>query len=154
MNLTLTIVQGPPCGGPATRSFEGTALGTRGLTLGRQPDNDWVLPNDTSVSRWHCKIVYEEGGFALVDTSSFGSAVNERRLGRGEQAPLHEGDRIALGEYAFAVSIDAAESPYSARPGRPELQRAFPELEHDPLDPFGPSSQIGDPPRQSDLNVV
>src|SRR5258705_7998501 len=163
MNLVLTIVQGPPGGAACARSFESPALGRGGITLGRQPDNDWVLPNDTIISRKHCQIVFDQGGFALIDSSSFGSVVNDRRLGRGERAHLQEGDRITLGEYAFAVSLEGAESPFSGQPriaplpqpAFPERQPAIPDLdlENDPLGPFDPAaaSPFSDPFQQQTL---
>ena len=163
MNLVLTIVQSPPGGAAATRSFESAALGRRGITLGRQQDNDWVLPNDTSISRKHCQIVYDQGGFALIDSSSFGSVVTNRRLGHGERAPLQEGDRITLGEYAFAVSLDGAESPFfgqapitaSPQPAFADRPQALPELdlENEPLGPFDPAaaSPFSDPFQQQTL---
>jgi type VI secretion system FHA domain protein len=120
MNLVLTIVQSPPGGSAITRRFESAAVGARGITLGRQTNNDWVLPNDTSVSRKHCQIVYDKGGFGLIDSSSFGSVVNDRKLRQGERVPLHEGDRITLGEYVFEVSLEGAQSPFSVSPGFPQ----------------------------------
>ncbi|HEY4264843.1 MAG TPA: type VI secretion system-associated FHA domain protein TagH [Micropepsaceae bacterium] len=156
MNLILTIVQGPPGGAAATRSFDDAALGKRGITLGRRPDNDWALPNDTGVSREHCRIVHDEDGFALIDNSSFGSIVNDRRLGRGEHAQLREGDRITLGEYVFVVSLEGEEPPFSGQTRMVESpQPAFPELdlENDPLGPFDPAaaSPFSDPFQQKTL---
>ena len=96
MNLTLTVVKSPPGGETAGKSFDSAVVAGRGATLGRQSDNDWVLPADASLSRRHCRIVYEQGAFAIIDTSSLGSEVNGRRLGNGQRALLSDGDRINL----------------------------------------------------------
>src|SRR5579872_4255332 len=83
MNLTLTVVKGPPGFGAVAKSFESTAIAARGATVGRQSENDLALTGDASVSRRHCRIVFENGGFALIDMSSFGSEVNGRRVANG-----------------------------------------------------------------------
>jgi type VI secretion system FHA domain protein len=127
-----------------------------------------VLPNDTSVSRKHCQIVYEQGGFSVIDSSSFGSVVNDRKLRQGERVPLREADRITLGEYVFQVSLEGTQSPFSdspslsqpspfseAAPVFPDAepifessqqpifseapQPAFPELDNDLPGPFEPA---------------
>ncbi len=52
----------------------------RVLTIGRLPDNDIVI-NDNSVSRKHCQIIsYDNGTYELVDFSSYGTIVSGKRI--------------------------------------------------------------------------
>ena len=128
MNLTLTIVKGPADGEMSARSFDSAVVAGRGASLGRQPDNDWVLPGDLSVSRHHCRIMYEQGAFAILDTSSFGSEVNGQRLARGQRVALANGDRINLSSYEFSVSIDDASGTFAGAPD-------FASITRDPMAP-------------------
>jgi type VI secretion system FHA domain protein len=143
MNLTLTVVKSPPGGEAAAKSFDSAVIAGQGATLGRQSDNDWVLPGDASLSRRHCRIVYEQGAFAVVDTSSLGSEVNGRRLANGQRAPLRDGDRINLSSYELSVSIQTAEPDFAAEPqfaGEPD----FADLSRKPS-PLDFSAQPGFP---------
>ena len=70
--------------------------------VGRSIDNDVIL-TDIAVSRRHLKIVREGDGLRIRDLGSGnGSIVNGRRV---YDAPLHEGDRIDLGETVLVVRI-------------------------------------------------
>jgi len=134
MNLTLTVVKSPPGGETAAKSFDSAAVAGQGATLGRQSDNDWVLPGDASLSRRHCRIVYEQGAFAIIDTSTLGSEVNGRRLANGQRAPLNEGDRINLSSYELSISIQNAEPDFASEPrfgGEPD----FAGLASEPIPP-------------------
>jgi type VI secretion system FHA domain protein len=109
MILTLEIT-GPREGTPQTESrkvFRGT-----GGTIGRLPDNDWVLP-DPYVSSRHARIRYANGVFHIEDTSTNGVFVNtpENRLTRGQPYALKSGDRIFIEPYEIQASIDAESSP-------------------------------------------
>jgi type VI secretion system protein len=84
-------------------------FGVTGGRIGRAQDNDWVLPDpDRYVSSHHCKIVFRAGKWILEDTSTNGVFIN------GSDAPISidgpysllNGDRLRLGEYEIAVSID------------------------------------------------
>lgn len=64
------------------------------FTLGRQADNDVVLP-DNRISRRHARIIQSAQGYAIEDaTSRHGTLVNGERI---EVRPLQDGDRINLG---------------------------------------------------------
>lgn len=81
-----------------------------GGTIGRSPDNDWVLPDDKRyVSSRHALIDYQGGAYYLVDTSRNGVYVNgaDTPVGRGHPQRLFDGDRLRIGEYALAVEISA-----------------------------------------------
>src|ERR1700752_2456075 len=79
-----------------------------GGTIGRLPDNDWVLP-DPYVSSHHAKIRYVNGTFQIEDTSTNGVFINspENRLVRGQPYALKPGDRVLIEPYEIGVSIES-----------------------------------------------
>jgi type VI secretion system FHA domain protein len=118
MRLTLEIK------GPEARALGAGCrkeFGTSGGTIGRLPDNDWVLSNPWVSSR-HATIVYAGGVFQVEDTSRNGTLVNDQKLDRGKRYPLHAGDRIRIDPFEIVVSI----ATDSLAPGSP-----VPEAEHD-----------------------
>lgn len=85
-------------------------------TIGRAPDNDWVLADPEMVlSKSHCVVGYRDGDYFLTDTSTNGVYVNqaEQRLGRGNSVKLQHGDVLILGDYEIQVSLghDAGITP-------------------------------------------
>lgn len=125
MALTLTIENETslPDGGPLSV----TASGGRGLDIGRDQHLDWALPDPSrAVSGRHCEIRFRDGAWWLRDISTNGTYVNggEHRV----QSPyrLQNGDRLEIGHYVIAVTIDDegrqappasfSSPPYSARP--------------------------------------
>jgi type VI secretion system protein len=84
-------------------------FGVNGGTIGRAPDNDWVLPDPKRVvSGHHCEVEYRSGAFWLKDTSTNGVFVNESQASVAETGPveLRDGDRVRLGDYEILVSVD------------------------------------------------
>ncbi|MFO1393545.1 MAG: type VI secretion system-associated FHA domain protein TagH [Steroidobacteraceae bacterium] len=84
-------------------------FGVNGGTIGRAPDNDWVLPDQKRlVSGHHCDIEYRSGGYWLRDRSTNGVFVNESDQAVSETGPvpLQDGDRLRLGDYEILVSVD------------------------------------------------
>jgi type VI secretion system protein len=85
-------------------------FGVNGGSIGRAPDNDWILPDQKRiVSGHHCEIEYRNGGYWLRDTSTNGVYVNDDEEPAAHSGPvqLQDGDRLRLGEYELLVSIDA-----------------------------------------------
>jgi type VI secretion system protein len=85
-------------------------FGVNGGTIGRAPDNDWVLPDQKRiVSGHHCEIEYRNGRYWLRDTSTNGVYVNDDEGPLADAGPieLQDGDRLRLGDYELLVSIDA-----------------------------------------------
>jgi len=78
-----------------------------GGTIGRLPDNDWVLA-DPYVSGRHALIRYLNGRFFVEDTSTNGVFVNspDFRLSRSQTHPLKHGDVLYIDAYQIAVSIE------------------------------------------------
>jgi type VI secretion system FHA domain protein len=85
-------------------------FGVNGGTIGRAPDNDWVLPDRKRIiSGHHCEIEFRNGTYWLRDTSTNGVFVNDHENPASQSGPmeLQDGDRLRLGEYELLVSVDA-----------------------------------------------
>jgi type VI secretion system FHA domain protein len=79
-----------------------------GGTIGRNSDNDWVLPDDHRyVSSRHAMIEHQSGAWYLVDTSRNGVYINDADMpvGKGHPQRLFDGDRLRIGAYEIAVDI-------------------------------------------------
>jgi serine/threonine protein kinase len=77
-------------------------ISSRGLTIGRHPDNDIVLSNELTVSRHHAVVAVEQGQYVLYDRDSAnGTWVNDERIGRHVLAP---GDRIQIWQSQFVFN--------------------------------------------------
>ncbi|MGA2562752.1 MAG: FHA domain-containing protein [Steroidobacteraceae bacterium] len=118
MALKLTVLsdQRAPLGPRGSIVF-----GVGGGSIGRAHDNDWVLPDPQRyLSAHHARVRFTNGAFHLLDTSTNGVFINERTtaLGRRGSYSLRDGDRLRLGEYVIAVSIDdaAAETAQTVTP--------------------------------------
>ena len=90
----------------------------RDFSIGRGPENDWVLTDpDRHLSKRHCVLGWRDGSWQLADVSTNGTFVNREREAVGPQRPraLRDGDRLQLGAYEIEVRI--LEQP--ARPAAP-----------------------------------
>ena len=79
-----------------------------GGTVGRAPDNDWVLPDpDRYISARHAIIDYQGGAYYLTDSSTNGVFVNDsdQPVGKGAPLRLYDGDRLRMGDYQFLARI-------------------------------------------------
>jgi type VI secretion system FHA domain protein len=105
MILTLEVT-GPQEGAPRTELRK--VFQASGGTIGRLPDNDWVLP-DPYVSSRHARIRFHNGAFQIEDTSTNGVFINspDNRLVRGQPYTLKSGDRIFIEPYEIQASIEA-----------------------------------------------
>jgi type VI secretion system FHA domain protein len=85
-------------------------FGVNGGTIGRAPDNDWVLPDPSRVvSGHHCEIEYRGGSYWIKDTSTNGVFVNDSDDPVSVTGPviLRDGDRLSIGDYMLVVSVDS-----------------------------------------------
>lgn len=108
--------------GPAGR----IPLGGTGLTIGRAPDNGFVIA-DPKASSHHVEIHQEGQGYSLVDLGSTnGTFVNEQRLSARTPHMLRAGEVIRIGDTNFTYEasepsgIDAtvyAAPPQEVNPG-------------------------------------
>ncbi len=107
LKLTITSTHKELVGDDHVREF-----GEKGGTIGRSLENDWILPDpDRFISGKHATIDFRRGAWYLADVSSNGVYVNKdiEPLGRGNPRRLFDGDRLRMGDFEFAVSIDEGE---------------------------------------------
>ncbi|MCX7324118.1 MAG: type VI secretion system-associated FHA domain protein TagH [Hyphomicrobiales bacterium] len=107
-----------PDGGPIAISVSGQ----RGLDIGRDQYLDWVLPDPTRfISGKHCEIRYRDGQYWLTDVSTNGTFLNGSEFRVDGPRPLRSGDRIEIGRYIIAVTVQSdtnftAQAPVSDGP--------------------------------------
>jgi predicted component of type VI protein secretion system len=105
MPLRLRVTSDSNALAPEERLREFAAVGG---TIGRNSDNDWVLPDDKRyVSSRHAMIEHQSGAWYLVDTSRNGVYINDADMpvGKGHPQRLFDGDRLRIGSYEIAVDI-------------------------------------------------
>ncbi len=99
-----------------------------GGTIGRSPDSDWVLPDESRyVSSRHAMIDYQGGAYYLVDMSRNGVFVNgsDTPVGQGHPQRLFDGDQLRIGEFEIAVDISGGDEELQADDGmRDSIVRA------------------------------
>ena len=89
----------------AVSDQEVAPLRRRATRIGRNVDNDIVIPDDDRVSRYHAEIKRDNKELLLLDCDSRnGIWLNQQRLDKSAQ--LRAGDRIRIGrkEFIFTVS--------------------------------------------------
>lgn len=95
-------------GGTCLVTIHGPGLGQRvelgeDLSIGRGEDNDVVVPLE-DVSRHHCRISRQDGGFVVADMGSTnGTYRNDQPVPQGAAIPLMPGDLLNLGGVIFKV---------------------------------------------------
>lgn len=116
LRLSVTSSQAALMGDLAVHDFDAS-----GGTIGRAPENAWVLQDTEQVlSRHHARINFANGRFTLTDTSTNGVVVNGELLVRDQPRVLHDGDRVTIGDYEFAVTmtddqaVGAGTDPFAA----------------------------------------
>jgi type VI secretion system protein ImpI len=118
MALTLTIENETslPDGGPLSV----TLSGGRGLDIGRDQHLDWALPDPTrSISGRHCEIRFRDNAYWLRDISTNGTYVNGASQRVQSPYRLQHGDRLEIGHYIIAVTIDDAGRQEAGDPAAP-----------------------------------
>jgi len=83
----------------------------RGFDIGRHEHLDWSLPDPQRViSGKHCEVRFEGGSFVLYDVSTNGTFLNGSPNRMDKAHALRSGDRLMIGDYIVAVTLDAEES--------------------------------------------
>ncbi|WP_305985417.1 type VI secretion system-associated FHA domain protein TagH [Roseibium sp. MMSF_3544] len=83
----------------------------RGFDIGRHEHLDWSLPDPQRVvSGKHCEVRYESGQFVLVDVSTNGTFLNGSPNRMDKAHVLRSGDRVMIGDYIIAVTLDGEAS--------------------------------------------
>jgi type VI secretion system FHA domain protein len=79
----------------------------KSLTVGREPDNDLMLPDPSKqVSRYHCAIEDHGGNIVVIDLSANGTFLNYGKVPLGRvPTPLSDGDILSVGSYELMVEV-------------------------------------------------
>ena len=93
------------------------------MLVGRHSGCDVRLPLP-DVSRHHCRFIYVEGCWQVIDLNSLnGVFVNDEAV---LQSPLQQGDLVRIGGFTFAVDL----SPSAAADPEALIQGLFKTLQH------------------------
>jgi type VI secretion system FHA domain protein len=107
MTLVLSVLRCPDNAVPETRRLAGGEL-----CIGRDPQRaQWVLPDTTQqISRQHCTVRFDNGGWQVLDTSANGTFINQDKtpIGQGGTRALKDGDRIRIGPYEMEARVEVA----------------------------------------------
>lgn len=101
-SLTLRIVNMTSLadGGPLEASVAPGGM----LEVGRDGGLDWCLPDPQRfISSRHFEIRSEKGGWMLYDISTNGTFVNGATTRVKSPCPLHDGDRLQVGQYSIEI---------------------------------------------------
>ncbi len=83
-------------------------LETGRMSIGRGPQNDWVLADpDRTLSKIHCRIDASDGHFMLTDLSTNGVFMTgtSQPIGRGHSVALEDGESFSIGPYKLTAEI-------------------------------------------------
>ncbi|WP_407158075.1 type VI secretion system-associated FHA domain protein TagH [Bradyrhizobium sp. STM 3557] len=116
LRLTIENLANLPDGGPISFAVDGE----RPVDIGRDKHVDWTLPDPTRyISGKHCEIRYRDNSYWLHDVSTNGTFLNGAAHRMRSPYQLKDGDRLIIGHYIIAVSLD--------RPEGSHVQRALPQ---------------------------
>ncbi|WP_420332168.1 type VI secretion system-associated FHA domain protein TagH [Roseibium sp.] len=131
----------------------------RGFDIGRHEHLDWSLPDPQRViSGKHCEVRFEGGQFVLYDVSTNGTFLNGSPNRMDKAHALRSGDRLMIGDYIVAVTLDAEQSagagfsgasPVGADPSYPSQAAPWQSPAQAPAPPSEPqwtSAQPSAPP--------
>ena len=114
MYLTLEVVSPQAASLGANRR---RIVSQRGLTIGRVPGNDWVIP-DPYISKQHARISFVNGAFFVESLGrnaiAIGNASNA--LPGNQPQPLRSGDRLFIDQYEIIVTTMQGEPPGTPAP--------------------------------------
>lgn len=76
------------------------------FTIGRNASTvDGVITYNKAIGRRHCKIIFENGSYYIVDLNSAnGTYVNDKKIASMENTPIRNGDTIRLANSNFTVN--------------------------------------------------
>ena len=120
MSLTLTMIKSPEDVTPV----DTCKVFYEGGSIGRGPDNTWVLSDpECYLSTRHCEIRFEDGVYVLTDKSMNGTFYNgaPEAIGAGHSVILKYRDRFVIGDYEFSVTaiedeLIGRDGPFSDKP--------------------------------------
>ncbi|MBI2252755.1 MAG: FHA domain-containing protein [Armatimonadetes bacterium] len=95
MKIKLEVLGGPMDG--LDFNFE------KNIKIGRDKNNDFILPLDKFISRNHAQIKVKDGKYYIEDLKSAnGTFINEKQI--SEETMLSEGEIFKLGQTALRIS--------------------------------------------------
>lgn len=105
MRITLSMLRCPDAVPLETRTARGGEI-----SIGRGPDNSWVLPDpERHVSNRHCVLALCGDGWQLIDRSTNGTVLRRDEadiLVHGDTRDLRDSDRLSLGPYEIEVRLE------------------------------------------------
>ena len=109
MYLTLEVVS-PQAASLGARRRQ--VVGPKGLTIGRAPGNDWIIP-DPYVSKQHARIVCAEGRFFVesLGRNPIALGTPDNTISSSQPRPLGSGDRLFIDQYEILVTALEGEPP-------------------------------------------
>jgi serine/threonine protein kinase len=111
------------------------------ITIGRNADNDIVLPAD-GVSRYHARTQATRSGWEVVDLGGVnGTWLNERKLQPNVSTPIQPGDTVQVGPYQLVLEGPPTQEPATVpQPQNVELPtNAHMTVPYEPPDAQDPS---------------
>jgi type VI secretion system FHA domain protein len=109
MYLTLEVVSPQAASLGADRR---RVVSERGLTIGRVPGNDWIIP-DPYISKQHARISYANGSFFVESLGRNAIAIGTpgHTLPGNQPQPLRNGDRLFIDQYEMIVTAMQGDPP-------------------------------------------
>ena len=74
------------------------------FTLGKSENCDGILVFNDEISREHCKIIWRNGSYFVIDLNSTNSTcLNGMELSPGQEYPIRPGDQLRLSASIFQI---------------------------------------------------
>ena len=147
MPIEITIIKSPEDVNNGETSY---TFSESGGSLGRGPDNTWVLDDpDKYMSSVHSRISFENGQYVLIDVSTNGTFVNglPEPLGGGNKVILSEGDRFIISDYEFIVNFRGTHNATDDLLTKPTVLDPFNDTKDAPEESlFSPNDPFAAPP--------
>ncbi len=149
LHLRIINMTSLPDGGPLEVSVAPGDM----LEAGRDSGLDWCLPDPNRfISSRHFEIRSERSGWMLYDVSTNGTFLNGAASRVKSPCPLHDGDRLQVGQYSIEIRSGSVQSDTAATPpaSAPEPVQQRPAARSLPggLDPWAVQTA---PPQASPL---
>ncbi|MGB0619941.1 MAG: FHA domain-containing protein [Myxococcota bacterium] len=137
-------------GGQIGTAGESRALNRNRTTIGRDPNNDVVIEDDT-ISSEHAAIEVRDGRYWLEDLrSTNGTRLGDRRLADGDSLPLKGGDHVRLADIdlMFVVEgyVPGGATVYLSSSTRPPADGSVLANAGDPMPPPAERTPFGEVP--------
>jgi type VI secretion system FHA domain protein len=115
MYLTLEVVSPQAASLGADRR---RVVSERGLTIGRLPGNDWIIP-DPYISKQHARVSFANGTFFVEGLGRNAIAIGSpgSTLPPNQPQPLRNGDRLFIDQYEMIVTTMQGDPPGASAVG-------------------------------------